>query len=102
MARPLWGQGLVPPMGGFSKAAPLGCGVFTVRPAWALSWGCKSPRNQAIESEANGNCARVTERGKEAGSVNRGPMDKNRIGGDAGWGERAIDRKASMAKAQAA
>jgi len=44
----------------------------------------------------------VTERGKEAGSVNRGPMDKNRIGGDAGWGERAIDRKASMAKAQAA
>jgi hypothetical protein len=30
------------------------------------------PRNQAIESEANGNCARVTERGKEAGSVNRG------------------------------
>jgi len=77
-------------------------GFFIVRPAWALSWGCKSPRNQAIESEANGNCARVTERGKEAGSVNRGPMDKNRIGGDAGWGERAIDRKASMAKAQAA
>jgi hypothetical protein len=29
MARPLWGQGLVPPMGGFSKAAPLGCGFFT-------------------------------------------------------------------------
>jgi hypothetical protein len=27
-------------------------------------------------------------------------MDKNRIGGDAGWGERAIDRKASMAKAR--
>ena len=30
MARPLWGQGLVPPMGGFSKAAPLGCGFFTL------------------------------------------------------------------------
>ena len=29
MARPLWGQGLVPPMGGFSKAAPLGCGFFS-------------------------------------------------------------------------
>jgi hypothetical protein len=36
-----------------------------VRPAWALSWGCKSPRNQAIESEAKHNCARVTERGIE-------------------------------------
>jgi hypothetical protein len=30
MARPLWGQGLVPPMGGFSKAAPLGCGFFSM------------------------------------------------------------------------
>lgn len=73
-----------------------------MRPAWALSWGCKSPRNQAIESEANGNCARATERGKEAGSVSRGPMDKSRIGGDAGRGERAMNCKASMAKAQAA
>jgi hypothetical protein len=73
-----------------------------VRPAWALSWGCKSPRNQAIESEANGNCVRVTERGKEAGSVNRGLMDKNRIRGDAERSERATNREASMAKAQAA
>ena len=75
---------------------------FVVRPAWALFWRCKSSRNQAIESEASGNCVRVTERGKEAGSVNRGPMDKNRIRGDAERGERATDREASMAKAQAA
>jgi hypothetical protein len=76
--------------------------LFIVRPAWALSWRWKSSRNQAIESEANGNCVRATERGKEAGSVSRGPMDKNRIRGDAGRSERAIDREASMAKAQAA
>lgn len=68
----------------------------------AVLGGCKSPRNQAIESEANGNCVRVTERGKEAGSVSRGPMDKNRIRGDAEWDERANGREASMAKAQAA
>jgi len=37
------------------------------------------------------------------GSVERkrGPMYKNRIRGDAGRGERARDRKASMAKVQA-
>ena len=70
-----------------------------MRPAWTLSWRCKSSRNQAIESEANNNCARVTERGKEAGSVSRGPMDKNRIRGDAERGERANDCEASMAKA---
>jgi hypothetical protein len=76
--------------------------VFFVRPAWALSWRWKSSRDQATESEAKGNCARATERGKEAWSVNRGPMDKNRIRGDAGRGERANDREASVAKAQAA
>jgi hypothetical protein len=79
------------------------CGFFWfVRPAWALSWRWKSSRDQAIESEANGNCARATERGKEAGSVSRGPMNKNRIRGDVERGERANDREASMAKAQAA
>ena len=73
-----------------------------VRPAWALSWRCKSSRNQAIESEVKRNCARATERGEESWSVSRGPMDKNRTGGDAERGERAKNRKASMAKAQAA
>ena len=70
-----------------------------MRPAWALSWRCKSSRNQAIESEVNGNCVRVTERGEEVGSVNRGPMDKNRIRGDAGRGKWASDHEASMVKA---
>jgi len=39
-ARPLWGQGLVPPMGGFFKAAPLGCGFFTYarRPKFAVGY----------------------------------------------------------------
>ena len=40
-----------------------------VRPAWALSWRWKSSRDQAIESEANGNCARVTALAPSAGSV---------------------------------
>jgi hypothetical protein len=31
-----------------------------------------------MASEAKRNCARATERGEEAWSVNRGPMDKNR------------------------
>lgn len=68
----------------------------------ALSWSCKSSRNQAIASQASGKRARAAERGKEAGSVNRGPMDKNRIRGDAGRGQWANNRKASMAKTQAA
>jgi len=41
-------------------------GFMFVRPAWALSWRCKSSRNQAIESEAKRNCARETKRVKEA------------------------------------
>jgi hypothetical protein len=39
-----------------------------VRPAWALSCGCKSRRKEVILIEANRNCERVTDRGKEAGS----------------------------------
>jgi hypothetical protein len=62
-----------------------------VRLAWALSWRRKSSRNQAIESEVNGNCTRATERGKEAGNVSSGPMNKKRIGGNPERGERAED-----------
>ena len=69
-----------------------------MRPAWALSWRWKSSRDQANESEVKRNCVRATERGKEAWSINRGPMDKNRIVGDAEGGEWAKDREASMAK----
>jgi hypothetical protein len=39
-----------------------------VRPAWALSCGCKSRRKEVILIEANRNCVRATDRGKEAGS----------------------------------
>jgi hypothetical protein len=39
-----------------------------VCPAWALSCGCESRREEVIPTEANRNCARATERGKEAGS----------------------------------
>jgi hypothetical protein len=39
-----------------------------VRPAWALSWGCKSPREEVISNEVNRNCGRATDRGKEAGN----------------------------------
>jgi hypothetical protein len=53
-------------------------------------------------SEVKRNCGRATDRGKDAWSVNRGWMDKNRIGGDAGQGERATDREAPMVKVQAA
>jgi hypothetical protein len=39
-----------------------------VRPAWALSCGCKSCREETILNEAKRNCGRVTDRGKEAWS----------------------------------
>ena len=73
-----------------------------VRPAWALSSGCKSRREEVILIEANRNCARATECGKEAGSENCGSMNKNRVRGGAERGERAKDREAPMTKAQAA
>ena len=44
---------------------------------------------------------RVTERGKEAWSVNREPMNKNRIEGVAKQGEQANDCKALVVEAQA-
>jgi len=46
------------------------------------------------------NCMRVTDCGKEAWSVNREPMDKNRIEGDADQGERANNREAFVTKGQ--
>jgi hypothetical protein len=39
-----------------------------VRPAWALSCGCKSRRKETILIEANRNCRRATNCGEEAGS----------------------------------
>jgi len=43
---------------------------------------------------------RATECGEEAWSVNREPMDKNRIEGAAEQGERANDREALVIKAK--
>jgi hypothetical protein len=69
-----------------------------VRPAWALSSGCKSRRKETIfdRSEAQ---LRKGDRPWE-GSVerSRGSMNKNRIRGAVEWGERAMDREAAMVK----
>jgi hypothetical protein len=77
-------------------------GLFSVRPAWAHSWRCKSSRELVTVSEVKRNCTRVTECGKEARSVNREPMNKNQIEGDAEQGERAENREAFVTKAQVA
>ena len=82
------------------KPGPLGPGFFMVRPAWAHTCGCKSRRKLVTTSEAKYNCVRVTERGKEVRSVNREPMNKNRIEGAAKQGDRAINREALVTKAK--
>jgi len=51
-------------------------------------------------SEVKRNCVRATERGEEAWSVNREPMNKNRIEGVAEQGERASNREALVTKAR--
>ncbi|TCW80646.1 hypothetical protein C5O80_12720 [Burkholderia sp. SRS-46] len=71
-----------------------------MRPAWAHSCGCKSRRKLVTTNEVKRSCMRVTECGKEAWSVNREPMDKNRIEGIAEQGERAKDREALVTKAR--
>lgn len=71
-----------------------------VRPAWAHTCGCKSRCELVTVSKVKRNCVRATERGKEAWSVNREPMNKNRIEGVAKQGERAIYRKALVTKAR--
>jgi len=64
-------------------------GLAHVRPAWAHSWRCKSSPEQITAREVNRNCVRATDRGKEARSVNREPMNKNCIEGAVEQGERA-------------
>ena len=71
-----------------------------MRPAWAHTCGCKSRHELVTVSEVKRNCVRVTERGEEAWSVNREPMNKNRIEGAAEQGERAGNRKALVTKAK--
>jgi hypothetical protein len=55
-----------------------------------------------MTNEVKRNCTRVTDCGKEAWSINHEPMDKNRIEGVAGQGERANNCKALLVKAQVA
>ena len=87
----------VPEMGLHPGLVP---GFFIVRPAWAHSCGCKSRRKLITTNEAKRNCMRVTECGKEAWSVNREPMNKNRIEGAAKQGERAMNLEAFVIKAK--
>ena len=72
-----------------------------VRPAWARSWRCESSRELTTASEVKCNCARVTERGKEARSVNRESRYTKRIGGGAEQGEQAMNCEALVVKVQA-
>ena len=73
-----------------------------MRPAWARSSGCESPAELATARQVKRNCVRVTERGEEAWSEAREPMDKNRIEGGAEQGEQAKDCEALVIEAQAA
>ena len=85
---------------GLNEKRPDWFGAFLVRPARAHSWRCKSSRELATANEAKRNCGRATDRGEEAWSVNREPMNKNRIRGTAKQGERAKSREALVAKAR--
>ena len=71
-----------------------------MRPARAHSCGCKSRRKLITANEVKRNCVRATERGEEAWSINREPMDKNWIEGAAEQDERANDREALVIKAK--
>jgi hypothetical protein len=74
--------------------------TFHVRPAWAHTCGCKSRCELVTVSKVKRNCVRATERGKEAWSVNREPMNKNRIEGVAKQGEWAKNHEALVTKAR--
>eukprot|EP01031_Cornospumella_fuschlensis_P025276 gene25276-30524_t len=67
---------------------------------WAHTCGCKSRCELVTVSKVKRNCVRATERGKEAWSVNREPMNKNRIEGVAKQGEQAHYCKALVTKAR--
>ena len=69
-----------------------------VRPAWAHTCGCKSRCELVTVSKVKRNCVRATERGKEAWSVNREPMNKNRIEGAVKQGEWATSHEALVTK----
>jgi hypothetical protein len=74
--------------------------LFFVRPAWAHTCGCKSRRKLITTNEVKRNCMRATECGKEARSINREPMNKNRIKGVAKQGQWARNHEALVIKAK--
>ncbi|MEX3527303.1 MAG: hypothetical protein VB143_08630 [Burkholderia sp.] len=79
---------------------PQRCGFFVVCAQHGRIPAGGSPAIKLITAnEVKRNCMRVTECGKEAWSVNREPMDKNRIEGAAEQGERARNREALVIKA---
>lgn len=81
--------------GGVAGAPPIMEAPYAdVRPAWAHTCGCKSRCELVTVSKAKRNCVRVTERGKEAWSISREPMDKNRIEGAVKQGEWATNHEA--------
>ena len=71
-----------------------------VRPAGAHTCGCKSRCEVVTVSKVKRNGVRTIEHGKEEGSVNRKPMNKNRIEGAAKQGECAIDHEVRVTKAR--
>lgn len=71
-----------------------------VNPAWAHTCGSKSRCELLTLSKVKRNGVRVTERGKEVWRLNREPMNKNRIEGDAKQGEQANNCKALVTKAR--
>lgn len=62
----------------------------------AHSWRCKSSRELATANEVKRNCGRATDRGEEAWSVNREPMNKNRIRGTAATSDRFHLQRAQL------
>ncbi|OYT91109.1 MAG: hypothetical protein CFE43_14775 [Burkholderiales bacterium PBB3] len=62
--------------------------------------GCKSRHELVTASEVKRNCMRATKCGKEAWSISREPVNKNRIEGAAKQGEWAKDHEALSTKAR--
>jgi len=54
-----------PPRDPYRPKGRSAAALWTVRPAWAQSWRCKSSRELATASEVNPNCGEVTNRGEE-------------------------------------
>jgi hypothetical protein len=83
-----------------SRANARGAFVF-VRPAWALSCGCKSRRKETILDRSEAQLREGDRLWEGSAERSRGSTNRNRVRGDAERSERAKDREAAMVKAQA-